>query len=134
MDRSIEEEIRELLASGNKIAAVKRYREETGAGLADAKAAVEALEFGEALPEHGRVSDSDLADEVIRLLERNEKIQAVKLYREQTGVGLKDAKDAVERLGEQHGIPSASGAGCFGVILLAAALSIAGYAMTQCLS
>ena len=41
MQSAFEDEIRELLASGNKIAAIKRYREEIGVGLAEAKAAVE---------------------------------------------------------------------------------------------
>lgn len=41
-----------------------------------------------------------LADlpEVRRYLQEGKKIQAIKAYRESTGAGLKDAKDAVERL------------------------------------
>jgi ribosomal protein L7/L12 len=39
-----ERHIRELLNVGNKIEAIKVYREETGAGLAEAKAAVEELD------------------------------------------------------------------------------------------
>ncbi len=130
MNQPLEDEIRELLASGNKIAAIKRFRQETGLGLAEAKAAVEAFETGESLPESERFSDSDLADQIVNLLERNEKIQAVKLYREQAGGSLKEAKDAVEQIGEQHGIPTTSGAGCFGLILLCLTLSIAACVMT----
>jgi DNA-directed RNA polymerase subunit RPC12/RpoP len=37
--------------------------------------------------------------EIKRLVERGYKIDAIKLYRETFGVGLKEAKDAVERLG-----------------------------------
>jgi len=40
---------------------------------------------------------SGMAD-VISLLRRNQKINAIKLYREKTGVGLAEAKDAVERM------------------------------------
>lgn len=36
--------------------------------------------------------------EVRALLERNRKIEAIKLYREHTGLGLKEAKDAVEAI------------------------------------
>jgi ribosomal protein L7/L12 len=36
--------------------------------------------------------------DVIALLRRDQKISAIKLYREKTGVGLAEAKDAVERL------------------------------------
>ncbi len=37
-------ELQQLLSSGRKIQAIKRYRELTGAGLKDAKNAVEKLE------------------------------------------------------------------------------------------
>ncbi|QOV36983.1 ribosomal protein L7/L12 [Streptomyces ferrugineus] len=37
-------------------------------------------------------------DEVVALLRDDKKIQAIKLYREITGVGLKEAKDAVEQM------------------------------------
>ena len=36
--------------------------------------------------------------EVLELMKAGQKIQAIKLYREQTGVGLKTAKDYVESL------------------------------------
>ncbi len=39
-------QIRSLLQRGNKIEAIKMYREATGVGLAEAKAAVEAIEAG----------------------------------------------------------------------------------------
>lgn len=37
-------------------------------------------------------------DEIIRLLADGQKIAAIKLYRERTGAGLKEAKDAVEAI------------------------------------
>jgi hypothetical protein len=40
----------------------------------------------------------DVNPQVIELLKSGQKIQAIKLYREQTGAGLKDAKDYVEGL------------------------------------
>ena len=36
------------------------------------------------------------SDQIADLIRRGKKIEAIKVYREQTGVGLKDAKDAVE--------------------------------------
>ncbi|MBB5833000.1 ribosomal protein L7/L12 [Brachybacterium aquaticum] len=42
--QQIPERSRQLLAEGKKIEAIKVYREETGAGLKDAKDAVEAYE------------------------------------------------------------------------------------------
>jgi ribosomal protein L7/L12 len=118
MPDSFENEIRQLLASGNKIAAIKRYREQSGVGLAEAKAAVESLDAGGSLAERAQPDDSDLTDQIVGLLGRGEMIEAVKLYRNQSGCGLKEAKEAVERIGEQNGIRSSSGTGCLGVILL----------------
>lgn len=41
---------------------------------------------------------NDLESEVVSVLQSEGKIQAIKLYRERTGAGLKEGKDAVERL------------------------------------
>ena len=38
------------------------------------------------------------AQEFERYMQQGKKIEAIKIYREQTGVGLKDAKDAVEAM------------------------------------
>ena len=67
------------------------------------------------VPEH-LANESD--NELLRLLRSGNKIAAIKVYREQTGVGLKEAKDAVEALAAEHEIaPSSSG--CAGAVLLA---------------
>jgi ribosomal protein L7/L12 len=39
-----------------------------------------------------------LMTEVAALLRQNRKIEAIKVYREQTGVGLKEAKDVIDRM------------------------------------
>lgn len=54
------------------------------------------------------------------LLRQGQKIAAIKVYREQTGSGLKEAKDFVEALAAKNGV-KATGAGCAGVIALALA-------------
>jgi ribosomal protein L7/L12 len=117
-DRAFEDEVATLLERGQKIEAIKRYRERTGVGLKEAKDAVEAIQRGESVPS-GPQSDRGLEDEVVSLLEQGQKIEAIKRYRERTGVGLKDAKDAVERMAEGRGLVIPQGAGCFGVVLLA---------------
>ena len=38
----------------------------------------------------------DLSEEVRKLADDGQKIEAIKLHREQTGLGLKESKDAVE--------------------------------------
>jgi hypothetical protein len=96
--------VRQLVSEGQKIEAIKLVREQTGLGLKEAKDAVEAIERGESplltlhttVVAHG-VSGVDL-DEINELLLQDKKIEAIKLYREQTGVGLKEAKDAIKAI------------------------------------
>jgi hypothetical protein len=84
---------------------------------------IEALERGEAMPTT-TPGDSALEREIVSLMEGGKKIEAIKLYREQTGTGLKEAKDAVESIAaERHIMPSKSG--CLGVVLLLMLISVA---------
>jgi len=106
-----------LLQQGRKIEAIKLYRERTGVGLAEAKEAVEAMATGQE-PPAGRTIDSAWEAELISLLERGQKIEAIKLYRQRHDVGLKGAKEAVEALAAGHGITGQSGPGCLGAVLV----------------
>jgi ribosomal protein L7/L12 len=104
------DEIASLLRAGKKIEAIKVYRVDTGVGLAEAKAAVERLEVAgrmggtlavspEVVPLTSTVLDGDaLLAEIGQLVSQGKKIQAIKLYREQTGLGLAAAKAAVDRV------------------------------------
>lgn len=65
----------------------------------------------------GSPTTDDFEFRLLQLLREGQKIAAIKLYREETGVGLKEAKDAVEALATRHGV-TAPRAGCFGVLLL----------------
>lgn len=42
------------------------------------------------------------SDEIIAAVDSGNKIQAIKLLREETGLGLKDAKDAIDALVEER--------------------------------
>ena len=50
--------------------------------------------FGITIPES--ISGGELSQAVRDLANQGRKIEAIKVYREETGVGLKEAKDAVE--------------------------------------
>jgi ribosomal protein L7/L12 len=114
-------QVRALVASGKMIDAIKLYREATGAGLAEAKAAVEASAFG--MPISGspdndllqieqkvdlllkrleiayeQPDDNAFYSQVEALVRTRNKIEAIKIYREYTGTGLKEAKDAVDAI------------------------------------
>jgi ribosomal protein L7/L12 len=96
-----EEQLKELIANGNKIAAIKLYREMTNLGLKEAKDAVETMISGApvVIPEFVQASpqnDAILEEHIKRLLVERKKIEAVKLYREANHCGLKEAKDAVD--------------------------------------
>jgi len=93
--------IRALIDGGNKIAAIKRVRELTGLGLKEAKDYVESWQQTGAAPVLAVGADlppSANLGEVYRLALQGQKIQAIKLYRELTGAGLKEAKDYVDAL------------------------------------
>ena len=120
-DTNFEDELRALMAAGRKIEAIKQYRAATGAGLADAKNAVEALERAGSLPPRESV-DSSFEDKILSLMKQGKKIGAIKLYREKTGVGLKEAKDFIEALAADQHIVAASKSGCLGVVLFMMAI------------
>jgi ribosomal protein L7/L12 len=116
-------ELLDLLADGRKIEAIKRLREATGMGLAEAKAAVDRLEQGSNLPSPPPV-DPVLERELVSQLEQGRKIWAIKIYREATGARLKEAKDAVEAIAERHGISRMAKSGCVTLVLLSVPLAI----------
>jgi ribosomal protein L7/L12 len=129
-----------LTRAGRKIEAIKKYREQTGAGLKEAKDAIELLAATGRLPQAEVAAAPATADEfesrLLELLRAGEKIEAIKQYRQQTGVGLKDAKEAVESLAARHAIVSKS-AGCAGMILVIVlpvflAISSAAWLVQQC--
>jgi len=125
---SKERELRSLLQQGRKIEAIKLYRELTGAGLAEAKHAMDAMladtNLRMPLPEPASSGEAlDVEAELLRLLHEGQKIEAIKRYREWSGAGLKDAKDAVEALAARHGIVAKS-AGCLSMLALCLILAV----------
>ena len=65
-------------------------------------------------------SSSGFEAEIKRLLQQQGKIAAIKHYREVTGVGLAEAKYAVEQFGERTGVTTESGKGCATVLAVLA--------------
>ena len=55
------------------------------------------VDFNIAEPKPGMASTSDVDKLMMLMTEGTRQIEAVKLYRNMTGIGLKEAKDAVER-------------------------------------
>lgn len=115
-------EVLELAKAKGKLAAVKRYQEITGTGLAEAKLAVEQFQQAHFSNPESAQDSAELSSEIVALLGQGEKIRAIKLYRERTGFGLKHAKAAVERIGRENGIEMPSGQGCLSIMLLGGVL------------
>ena len=114
--KSLAETLTTLIQNGQKIEAIKQYRERTRSGLKEAKDAIEALERGEQLPSP-QVILTTVDQDVVSLVREGKKIAAIKLYREKTGVGLAEAKVAVETLATEYGV-QARGSGCASVLFM----------------
>lgn len=93
------DDIKAEIAAGNKITAIKLYRDATGAGLAEAKQAVELIAAGKPPPTGAAPTlSADAMQEVSALVIAGKTIEAIKVYRKEAGVDLKDAKDAIDAL------------------------------------
>jgi len=96
--------VRQALERGNKIEAIKQLRNITGLGLKEAKDWIESYKRGgqpPALPSAqphpaGRNPNATLPKEAVEELKRGNTINAIKLIREATGVGLAEAKTLVD--------------------------------------
>lgn len=89
------EEVLQYLRAGEKLQAVKAYKEETGCSLIDAKNIIDGWTDEEAEP----MASPD--DELLELVRCGSKLQAVKLYKDKTGCDLKHAKDVIDDLYDQ---------------------------------
>lgn len=107
------QEIQRLLIAGETLKAVKLYRELSGLSLAEAKEHIEAMaaELAAQTP-MGTPAATVTPEAIVTALENRRKIEAVKLYREATGQGLKKSKDAVDaaeqalQYGRDHALTS----------------------------
>ncbi len=121
-----EAQLASFLQRGQLIPAIKLYREQTGSGIAEAKSALEAmaaeLQTGRKSPITDSLSPNSLEGQIVDLMRKRNKIEAVRLFRRMSGCGLKEAKDAVEALAVKHGI-NPKPAGCAGIVLLMIALA-----------
>lgn len=104
-------EIDRLVTAEQKIQAIKVYRDHTDVSLREAKNAIDRWVVGSApattairvqrsAPTDAAALRSSLpgsvASEIDRLVAAEQPIAAIKLLREQSGLGLKDSKDAID--------------------------------------
>jgi ribosomal protein L7/L12 len=103
--------------AGQKIEAIKAYKEITGMGLRESKEFIDDLEaqlrrdypdFPQNLasaprphrPSMGNIPEED-AKKMTDFIFAGQKIAAIKMYKEATGLGLKESKDVIDALEKQ---------------------------------
>ena len=89
-----------LLVLLNGLGARVRALEKRGAELSRIEAKLDLLLQNASIKYDPYVN---VSRDVVEALRRGEKINAIKLYRQSSGVGLKEAKDAVEELQRRAG-------------------------------
>ena len=98
---SRQSQVLDLMAQGKEIEAIKLYRTWTNAGLKEAKDTVEAMARGEPVNIPPAQAGMSTDDQILDLLAKKQKIEAIKVYRLATNLGLKEAKDYVESIEAQ---------------------------------
>lgn len=98
----LSEKVIDALRRGKTIEAIKLLRASHGVGLAEAKHLIEQYLRGKAAPAATAAPPTGMPTSVpatvTDALRRGNKIEAIKLMREHTGLGMKEAKDAVDAL------------------------------------
>lgn len=84
-----------LIANHQKIAAVKLIIDRTGCGLKEAKDYVDELQ---ADVQVSAIGTANLNEQLLAILSKGNKLQAIKCYKDATGAGLAESKDYVEKL------------------------------------
>jgi len=100
---SLPQDVLEALSRGNKVEAIKCLRTRTGMGLKEAKELVDRHSTHATAPAPDISTRPVIPASVIAALSEGNKIEAIRLYREFAGTGLKEAKDAIDRLEVEHG-------------------------------
>jgi len=90
--------IEQRIAEGKKIQAIKLYREQVKTGLKEAKEAVDHFELTGSWAPISQGNNTEHDNEIESLIRQEKIIGAIKLYREQTGKSLPEAKDFIESL------------------------------------
>lgn len=86
----------DALKQGHTLEAIKLLRSATGIGLAEAKSVIDAHVAGRPVTMTAAAMPRSLPASVTDALQRGNKMEAIKLLRGKSGLGLKEAKDVIE--------------------------------------
>ena len=89
---------------GNKIEAIKMLREQLGISLIEAKDLVEKVSSSDIESGGNKINQStnSVSERALNFLRQGKKIDAIKVVREETGLGLKDSKELIEKVIEEN--------------------------------
>lgn len=105
-DNPLPADVVAAIRRGDTIDAIKRLRTARGLGLKEAKDAVDAHVRGDRAPSPPLAPATSLPPDVVSALRQGNKIEAIRLLRARTGLGLKEAKDAVEAVPHESASPT----------------------------
>ena len=95
MDDIYEYIMANFFKSNEKIKAIKYYRDQTGMGLRESKEIVDSMFEGTYVTQTRRES----VDDYVRThFDESTKVKAIKYYRDQTGMGLRESKEIVDSI------------------------------------
>ena len=98
-------ELERLIAAGNKVEAIKQFRNIADVGLTEATAAINAMQAGVAGPTARAISPKSFREAeaaALAAIREGKVIEAIQRYRQHTRLGLKEAKEAVDALRIVH--------------------------------
>jgi ribosomal protein L7/L12 len=98
INEDVKREIEILLSENRKVEAIKLVMDTTHTHLKEAKDYIDNYKAGNAFQPAGPKSKKDIDAELLKLLAGGNKLAAVKLYKDATGLGLADSKDYVDQL------------------------------------
>lgn len=104
VSKTTESRIKSLIAQNRKLEAVKLVYDETKCGLKEAKDFVDNFQYNSSFSSDGNTTaaipgiNSYVETEILSLLAKGKKLEAVKLYKDHTGAGLQESKTYVENL------------------------------------
>lgn len=87
--------VRDAIERGNPVDAIKLLRQQTGLGLKEAKDLVDS-QVGGNVAKAARSWSGTLPASAAAALEQGNKVDAIRLLREQTGLGLAEAKAIID--------------------------------------
>lgn len=96
-DLKSSKEIIDRVAAGNSLLEMVSFKEESeSADGADHTDSSNELDRAAGSQSANKAISAECRKEIARLVEKGQKLQALKVYRQATGLSLKDAKDAIE--------------------------------------